>query len=194
VEPSSSLLEGVKKGDRQAWERLVKLYAPLVYVWCRRWGLQAADAADVGQEVFQAVARKVAEFRRDRAGDSFRGWMRTITRHKVCDLLRRQHPEPLAEGGKEEQTAPQPCAPSRLEDSSAEEDREEVSLLYRRALELISSHFEEQTRRAFWAVVIDNRSVADVAGELRMTSNAVYLAKARVLRRLRLEFADLLDP
>jgi RNA polymerase sigma-70 factor (ECF subfamily) len=193
AEPSSSLLQGVKEGDKQAWERLVKLYAPLVYVWCRRAGMQSADAADVGQEVFQAVARKVTEFRRDRDGDSFRAWVRTITRHKLYDHLRRRRLQHL---GKEEegQTAPHAQSLSGLEASSAEEDREELTLLYRRAVELICSQFEESTRRAFWAVVVESRPVAEVARELGMTANAVYLARSRVLRRLRFEFADLLDP
>src|SRR5205809_698068 len=60
---SSSLLLGLKAQERMAWVRLVRLYAPLVYYWCRQAGLQAADAADLGQEVFVAVARRIAEYR-----------------------------------------------------------------------------------------------------------------------------------
>src|SRR5437588_9992509 len=86
---SPSLLDRVKAGDAAAWERLVTLYAPLVFHWCRRWGLRDEDAADVFQDVFQSVAAHIATFHRDRRGDTFRGWLRTITRNKVHDYYRR---------------------------------------------------------------------------------------------------------
>src|SRR5437764_1344254 len=95
-----SLLLRLKRDEQPAWERLVKLYTPLVYRWCRQHGVQAADAADVGQEVFQAVARRIHDFRRERPGDSFRGWLRTITRNKVRDYYR-SHPSELAAVGGE---------------------------------------------------------------------------------------------
>jgi RNA polymerase sigma-70 factor (ECF subfamily) len=153
--------------------------------------LQAADAADVGQQVFLAVARKVRDFRRDRKGDTFRGWLRTITRSKICDHLRAL-PEARAEGGD---------ATLRLQEMAAEEsggsdpetERREEGLLYRRALELIQTEFEARTWQAFWQVVIDGRSPQDVARDLGTTPNAVYLARSRVLKRLREEFVDLVD-
>jgi RNA polymerase sigma-70 factor, ECF subfamily len=192
AEPSSSLLARVRASEQAAWARLVDLYSPLVYRWCRQAGLQAADAADVGQQVFLAVARKVRDFRRDREGDSFRGWVREITRNKVSDHFRARAGAPPAEGGDAllgvaEETAAGPDA------SDAAADPEEEGLLYRRAVELIRAEFEPRTWQAFWQVVVDGRPPADVAGALGTTRNAVYLAKARVLRRLREEFADLMD-
>src|SRR5262245_32429982 len=89
-----SLLERARDRDPAAWERMVTLYAPLVFHWCRAWGLRDQDAADVFQDVFQAVAAHIAEFRRDRSGDTFRGWLRTITRNKVNDHFRRRDREP----------------------------------------------------------------------------------------------------
>src|SRR5690348_3168781 len=82
---SRSLLERLQANDEAAWTRLVVLYSPLVLDWCRRWGLQEHDAADVFQEVFQAVAGHIARFRKERHGDTFRGWLRVITRNKVHD-------------------------------------------------------------------------------------------------------------
>src|SRR5262249_2315434 len=82
---SLTVLARVRAHDETAWGRLVSLYGPLVYGWCLRAGLQAADAADVGQEVFAAVARNIPSFRRDRPGDSFRGWLYVITRSKISD-------------------------------------------------------------------------------------------------------------
>ena len=96
-----SLLQRARGRDPAAWERMVALYGPLVLGWCRGWGLREDDAADVFQEVFQAVAAHLAGFHRDRAGDTFRGWLRTITRNKVNDHYRRRRREPPAVGGSE---------------------------------------------------------------------------------------------
>jgi hypothetical protein len=76
----STLLERLRAGQTDAWERLARLYGQTVYVWCRGAGVPEADAADVSQEVFAAVARHLADFRREGPGDSFRGWLWTITR------------------------------------------------------------------------------------------------------------------
>ena len=70
---SSTLLERVKARRPEAWERLVDLYAPVVYRWCRQSGVRREDAADVVQEVFSSVATHVVDFRRERPGDSFTG-------------------------------------------------------------------------------------------------------------------------
>ena len=86
---SPSLLARVQANQPGSWERLVDLYAPLVYHWCRRSALSPEDAADVFQEVFRSVAEHIAGFRRDRAGATFRGWLRTITRNKINDHFRR---------------------------------------------------------------------------------------------------------
>ena len=96
---STSLLDQVKVGDQQAWERLVKLYGPLVYAWCRRWGIQPNDAADVAQEVFRAVAGSIQGFRKDRPNASFRGWLWTIARHEACDHFSRLAKSPQVIGG-----------------------------------------------------------------------------------------------
>src|SRR5438105_11562758 len=80
TETSLGLLERARTDDAAAWGRLVALYAPLVFHWCRRWGLQEEDAADVFQEVFRSVASHLGGFRKERAGDTFRGWLRTIAR------------------------------------------------------------------------------------------------------------------
>jgi RNA polymerase sigma-70 factor (ECF subfamily) len=191
---SLGLLERAKSRDREAWERLASLYAPLVDRWCRQAGLQEADAADVRQEVFLAVSRKIGDFRRDRPGDTFRGWLRIITQHKISDQRRQKQGQPVGIGGTD---AGQQLAqtPSRDQDESEEAAvSEEARLLHRRALELVARDFEERTWQAFWRVVIDGHSPADVAEALAMTTNAVYLAKARVLARLREEFRDLLEP
>lgn len=183
-----SLLERLRTRDSGAWERLARLYGQTVYGWCRRAGVSETDAADVCQDVFTAVARTIADFRRERPGDSFRGWLWTITRNKVRDHWRRLADRAQAAGGTTAQEVMRQV-PEEATDSEVDADGD----LYRRALELIRTEFEERTWRAFLMVTMEARLPADVAAELGMTPGAVYIAKSRVLKRLREEFGDVLD-
>jgi RNA polymerase sigma-70 factor (ECF subfamily) len=187
------LLERVKADDAAAWDRLVTLYAPLVLHWCRRWDLQEQDAADIFQEVFQAVATHIAGFRKTGRGDTFRGWLRTITRNKVHDHFRRLGREPGGAGGTDAQRRlaqfPAPGPPAEECRSEQEADRG----LFYRALNLIRSEFEERTWQAFWRTAVDGQAPRDVAAELAMSPGAVRVAKSRVLQRLREELGDLME-
>ncbi len=190
---SSSLLDRVRAAQPDAWERLVELFGPEVYHWCRQSGLQADDAADVVQEVFSAVANHVAQFRRDRPGDSFHGWLWTITRNKIRDHFRHRQGGPQAAGGTDAQ---QQLA--QIPDQHPDTDQKVAppSLwggLARRAIEVVRAGVEDRTWRAFWRLAVDGQAVADVAEELGMSVRAVYEAKYRVRRRIREELGDLLD-
>ncbi len=184
---SSSLLAGLKSRDPEAWRRLARLYGPLVYRWCRRVGLQVKDAEDVAQEVFLTVSVRIADFRREREGDTFRGWLWTITRNKLGDWMRRQREREQAAGGRDaqRQLLELPAA-----DSSEPAETGESRRLYQRALDLIHAEFEEITWQAFWRVTVDGHNPADVAGDLGLSRNAIYIAKSRVLRRLREVLGD----
>jgi RNA polymerase sigma-70 factor (ECF subfamily) len=188
----ASLLVRLRAGQAGAWERLVRLYGQTVYVWCRCAGVSEADAADVSQDVFAAVARHLADFRRERPGDSFRGWLWTITRNKVRDHWRHHADRVKAAGGTTAQEFMNQVAEDGPSDSEAGAE-EEAGELYRRALELIRSEFEERTWRAFLMVTVEGRLAADAAAELGTTPGAVYIAKSRVLKRLRDEFGDLIE-
>lgn len=187
---SPTLLERARASDTQAWSRLVFLYEPLVRHWCTRWGQQGADTDDLVQEIFAAVVGGLAAFRRDRPGDTFRGWLRGIARHKRNDLLRRRQYSPAAPGGTD--------ANVRLEqvpDPDAETDAdplEQMSGLYHRALSLVRGEFEDRTWQAFSRVAVDGLAVDSVAREFGISSAAVRQAKSRVLRRLKEEVGDLI--
>jgi RNA polymerase sigma factor (sigma-70 family) len=112
---SRSLLAEAKLADPAAWERLAKLYAPLVAFWCRRWGVADQDIVDVLQDVFSAVASHLSGFRKERAGDTFRGWLLTITRNKTRDYFRRRVDEPCAAGGTEASLRLQQLADPHIE-------------------------------------------------------------------------------
>jgi RNA polymerase sigma-70 factor (ECF subfamily) len=190
---SRSLLERVRADDTAAWDRLVTLYAPLVLYWCRRWDLQEQDSADVFQEVFLAVAKHIAGFHKDRQGDTFRGWLRTITRNKVLDHFRRLGREPGGVGGTDAlRNLSALPAPSAAEEQSVADDQAERGLFYR-GLDFIRAEFEPKTWQAFWKTAVEGRAAGDVAADLAMSPGAVRVAKSRVLNRLREELGDLME-
>src|SRR5262245_7400617 len=191
---SRSLLERVRDDATAAWDRLVGLYAPLVFHWCRRWDLQEQDAADVFQEVFQSVAAHITGFRKSRAGATFRGWLQTITRNKVHDHFRKLGREPGGVGGTEAfmRLTEVPAPPAAEEDRTAADQQAERSLFHR-ALQLIRGAFEERTWQAFWQTTVDGRSAKDVGADLGMSPGAVRVAKSRVLKRLREELGDAME-
>jgi RNA polymerase sigma-70 factor (ECF subfamily) len=181
-------LERLRANDRAAWQRVVQVYAPLVRFWCRRGGLRGADVEDVAQEVFAAAAAGLGGFRRDRPGDTFRGWLRGIAHNQVLLHFRRNRGQPLAEGGSD--------AWQSLQEIAAGPDGEEeaeVGQLYRRALAQVQAEFEERTWQAFWLTAVEGRAPGGLTTELGMTAPAIRQAKCRVLRRLKQEMGELLD-
>ena len=139
-----------------AWDRLSLLYAPLVFHWCRRRGLREADAADIVQDVFQAVATHLQPFRKQEPADTFRGWLRTITENKIRDHFRRMAHETDAVGGTEAQhRLAQLPAPSDSGSVSSAEDWDGRFL--RRVLDAVHQEFEERTWQAFWRTAVEGR-------------------------------------
>ena len=186
---SQSLLDRARHHDEPSWQRLVTLYRPLVEHWCRRGGAGPEDAADVAQEVFLAVSQGLERFER-RGPGSFRAWVRGITRHKLLDCYRRAERQAAAAGGS--------TALERLLDipdpqPGSDEDADEMSALYRRALDLIRGEFEERTWQAFWLTAVEGREAPAAAAELGMSPVAVRIARSRVLARLRAEADELID-
>jgi RNA polymerase sigma-70 factor (ECF subfamily) len=190
---SISLLERVRVRDDVAWRRLVELYSPLVFSWCRRSGLGDEDCRDLVQEVFAAVATNIAKFRREQAGDTFRGWLRVIARNQMRLFFRRGGGLMNAAGGTSANRQIQELPDNFLEDSDPDTDKREASDVFRRALDMVRSEFEQHTWQAFWLTTVDERPSADVCRELNMTSGAVRQAKYKVLRRLRSELGEVLE-
>lgn len=182
-----SLLETLRRPDPgPAWDRFVRLYSDLLYTWAARLGATGPDADDLVQDVFAVLVRELPAFHYA-AGGRFRGWLWTVVRNKARERARRPA-VPVAAGGLSDVVGPADGDPAEAVD-----EREYRDHLTRRALELMRADFEPETWRAFWGVVAESRPAADVAAELGLTVNAVYLARGRVLRRLRAELAGLLD-
>jgi RNA polymerase sigma-70 factor (ECF subfamily) len=186
-----SVLKRARSKDPQAWRRLIDLYQPLVRFWCSQAGLRGPDAEDTTQEVFAAAALNLDGFHRDRPGDTFRGWLRTITRNQVLLHFRRSQGKAQAEGGSDAlhklQQTPDPLA------GREEEEGTEMAQVYRRALEQVRAAFEEPTWQAFWRTAIEGQSPTALTAELSMTPAAIRQAKSRVLRRLRDELGEVLE-
>lgn len=190
---ATSLLARAAVRQPDAWDRMVSLYGPLVYRWCRRWGLQACDAENVGQEVFVRVASGLGDFHRDRSGDSFRGWLYRIARNCYVDHLRARDQAATGKGGSStHEWIQQTPAPSPNYEEDPQLAGEDEVLLYRHVVEFIRGEFSERDWTAFCRVVVDGISPAAAAEELQVSVNVVYLARSRVLRRVREEFAGLM--
>ena len=181
---SHSLLEKLRQpAADESWTRFVQLYAPLLFSWANRAGLQESDAADLVQEIFTLLLQKLPEFQHNRTG-SFRAWLRTVTMNKLRDWKRRTA-----------RSATISLDDDRIAESKADsywelDFRRELA---RRALELMRTDFEPATWQACWELVANGKSAAEVARSLDMTENAVYIAKCRVIRRLRQELQGLLE-
>lgn len=183
----ASLLERLRRpGQQDAWERFVELYTPLLYSWARRVGLQDPDAADLVQDVFATLVQKMPAFVYD-PQQSFRAWLRTVTLNQWRDNGKRRGRRPLAGNADALADVPSP------EDGDAFWEAEYRQHLVGRALEVIRAEFQPTTWKACWGFLVEGRPAADVAAELGLSENAVYIAKCRVLRRLRRELEGLLD-
>lgn len=190
---SHSLLERLRQADSQAWRRMVALFAPAVYGWCRGAGLQPNDAEDIVQEVFKSVHGALDGFQRQNHGHSFRGWLWRITENKIRDFQRRGRRHIAAAGGTEamELLRQAPADPSeRPADSASAKPPAALEALVRKWL---SDEFSESAQRVFWATVVENRDAAEVAADMGLTRNNVYVLRSRVLARLRGEFRGLFE-
>jgi RNA polymerase sigma-70 factor (ECF subfamily) len=169
--------------DRAAWQRFVELYGSLVYGFARQRGLQDADAADLTQEVFLAVARSAGRWQYDPRQGSFRGWLYGITRNQLARFLQRRGAGPVGSGDSnthrrlEEEPSPEPGPEAAWE-------LEFQQQLLRLAAARIQGSFAPTTWQAFWRTAVEGQNAGDVAAALGLSVGAVYVARSRVLARL----------
>lgn len=181
---SSLLLRLRNAGDQQAWAEFLEIYQPLIFRLTRQRGLQDADAREVTQEVLVSVAGAIGRWESDPARGSFRGWLATIARNLVVNFLIRQSRHPRGTGDSDfarwlDEVPSLDCGESRLFDL---ERRRQVFLW---AAEEIESEFRSETWQAFWNTSVIGCEVSEVARELKMSAGAVYVARSRVMKRLR---------
>jgi RNA polymerase sigma-70 factor (ECF subfamily) len=186
---SLSLLARARARDSEAWERLVRLYSPLVFYWARQGGLKDQSAADLVQDVWASVSSNLDRFRRDSQSGSFRAWLWTIARNKLRDHFRRYSGHAAAAGG----TDARMLMESLPESEPVSEVESVNNQLLQRALDMIRGDFESRTWQAFWQMTVEDLPAAVVGQRLNMAANAVHQARFRVLRRLREEMEGLVE-
>lgn len=170
--------------DGLAWSQFVSIYTPLVYRFLRRQGLQETDAADVTQEAFTAIARGIRRFDYDAKRGTFRGWLIAVARSKLNDFWEKQGRRGGQGEGGTEAIRRLDRQPSR-EDEEAFVEREHRRCLFEWAVKEIREEFQESTWQAFWRTNVEGEETKEVAKSLGMTVGAVYIARSRVLARLK---------
>ena len=169
--------------DEAAWREFVELYAPVVYGYARKRGLQDADAADLSQEVLGAVAGAVGRLEYDPRRGAFRNWLFTAVRRKLSNWQAAQRHRPRGSGDTATHRFLEQCpAP---EGEEAEWEAEWERRLFAWACEQVRRDVTEATWQAFWRTAVDGQPGKQVAADLGMTAGAVYLARNRVLARLK---------
>ena len=177
--------------NHAAWVEFLTLYEPLVYRLARRKGLQDADAHDLCQEVFRAVAQAAHRWTPDPARGSFRGWLQKIARNLLLNFLRHQRRHAWLAGDAAAATLPE-SEPAAERDEHAEAiETEYRRRLFQVAAEAIEGEFTRCTWLAFWRTAVLERPVNEVATELGISTGAVYIARSRVLARLRRKVEEL---
>jgi RNA polymerase sigma-70 factor (ECF subfamily) len=167
--------------DGAAWQEFIDLYAPLVYGYARKQGLQDADAADLGQEVLCAVAGAVGRLEYDPARGAFRNWLFTIVRRKLSNWQ--------AARGNRHPGSGIPSMQRLLEQYPAPAEEAEWEADWQRRLvawagEQVRRTVTATTWQAFWRTAVEDQPGKQVATDLGLTVAAVYRARARVLTRL----------
>lgn len=176
--------------DAAAWDQFVDIYTPLIYGFCRKRDLQEADAADICQEVMRAVARSAERFNYDPQRGKFRNWLLTVVRNKLNDFFtrRRRQPDPASA------TSLQQLADAQPTDADQSDwDGEYQRQIFHWATERIRGEFRETSWQAFWLTTVEQRDGKEVAERLGLSIGAVYVAKSRVLARLRQEIQTVED-
>jgi RNA polymerase sigma factor (sigma-70 family) len=177
--------------DVDAWTEFVRLYASVIYGFARKRGLQDADAADLMQEVLRSVAGAVGRLDYDPRRGTFRGWLYSITRNKVYNFLegRRRHPRGTGDSNAHQRLEEHPGREADADDWDKEYERKAFAW----AADRVRDEFQPSTWQAFWHTAVDGQSAKDVGHRLGLSPGAVYVAKSRVLARLKEEIRQLSD-
>ncbi len=169
--------------DNEAWAQFVEVYAPLIYGFARKQGLQDADAADLTQDSLRVVSEAIKKLEYDPRRGTFRSWLFTVVRNQLFRLRARQARPGKGSGDSAAQEQLQQV-PSADNDSALwDEEYRRRQLVW--AAERVRPQVQETTWQAFWRTAVQGESGQEVAAALGMTVAAVYLAKSRVMVRLK---------
>lgn len=168
--------------DQAAWREFVDRYGRMIYRWCRRWGLQEADAEDVTQNVLLELARQMRTFEYERGG-SFRGWLHTVAQRAWARFLESRQRTPQQQAYLDEPTA----GADFLRQLERESDRELLEM----AMRLVKLRVQPHTWEAFRLLALEGLSAAEAAPQLGMNVGTVFVARSKVQKMLREEIRRL---
>lgn len=189
---SISLLQRLRDDpDADDWQVLMRNYSPMIRRWLSNHGVHDHDAEDITQEVMTVLVRRVGEFQRQRTG-SFRRWVRTMTVNCMRDHSRRAKKSPRAAGGSDMVEVINALADDHSELSRRWDD-EHSQYLLELVMQRIRPEFRDASWQAFTKTAIEKLSPQEAADQLGVSVNAVFVAKSKVLKRLRQEGAGLID-
>jgi RNA polymerase sigma-70 factor, ECF subfamily len=191
-ETRQSLLLRAQTGEDNAWKDLADLYRPLIIGWLNRQGVPAVDLEDLTQDVLLSVVKSLPAFEHSGNRGAFRAWLRTIVCSRTIDYWRASGVSTKASGGSGARAALEQIADPDS-DLNRQWDEEHDRYVLGCLLDLVEAEFEPATLRAFRRLAVDGAGGAEVAEELRMSVAAVYVAKSRVLLRIRQEAEGLID-
>ena len=180
----ASLLIQLRESDNHgAWQEFVKLYSPIIYGFARKRGLQDADAADLMQDVMRSVSGAISRLEYDQKQGTFRGWLFTITRNKIFNFLsaRRIRPQASGDSSTNQMLNSHPEANDEADTWEQEYQRRLAAL----AMEQIQGEFEAKTWRAFELTAVQGIAAVEASKQLGLSAGAIYVAKSRVLARLK---------
>lgn len=184
---SPSLLLRLRDGDNHhAWSEFVQIYTPLIFGFSTRHGLQAADAEDVTQEVFASIFSVLQTFDYNSGRGRFRTWLLKVTQRKMCDYFRRLK--------RYHDLCSETAVRQEIQEKAFDEHLDEWERDYRRQLfEVAATRVQQEVSETTWAAfretTLQGRSGREVAEELGLRAGAVYVAKSRVVARLK----DIMD-
>ena len=190
-ETRQSLIVRLKdRADHEAWFEFTEIYRPVVYRLALHRGLQPADADDLVQSVFSAVARVIGQWQEDPQRARFRTWLNRVAENAVVNALTRG-PRDRGVGGSEMIDLLQlhPAASGDSQSIRVERRRE----IFRWAARQVRSEFQSETWDSFWMTAVEGVSVEEAARLLSRSIGAVYAARSRVMRRLREKVAEWSD-
>jgi RNA polymerase sigma-70 factor (ECF subfamily) len=191
-ETRQTLLVRAQTGETDAWKDLTDLYRPLILRWLNRQGVPARDLEDLSQEVLLSVVKQLPSFQHSGHRGAFRSWLRTIVCRRTADYWRALDASTQATGGSGATAALQEIADPDSE-LNRQWDEEHDRYVVHCLLDLVEEEFEPITLRAFRRLALDGVSGAEAAQELGLSVAAVYVAKSRVLARIRQEAEGLID-
>jgi RNA polymerase sigma-70 factor (ECF subfamily) len=180
----SSLIRRVRDPtDAASWREFVALYEPFLLSYVRSKGLADPDGRDVVQDIFVALMRALPGFELEHERGRFRTWLLQVTRNALADWARKQRRRTDAEEEWRQRLAGQGSAdgPEREDEWFAAHRQRVLTFV----LEQVRAESQPKTWASFEQHLLRGRRSADVAAELSLTANAVYVNAHRVFVKVR---------